>query len=161
MIFTLLVIYQIKHFLCDYPLQNKYMLGKFKPGNACVMPLAAHCSVHALATLLIALYFKPDLALWLALLDFSAHFVMDMVKANQKLLGRFKALDASSYKIIAEMATDGTAAGLPLTLSGDSVEQTKSYGRERLRNNTYFWWALGLDQSVHHLTHYLIIYFLL
>ena len=32
MIYLLLVIYQIKHFLCDYPLQGKFMLGKFKGG---------------------------------------------------------------------------------------------------------------------------------
>ena len=29
---------------------------------------------------------------------------------------------------------------------------------DKLRSNVYFWWALGLDQGVHHLTHYLIIY---
>ena len=31
-IFILLILFQIKHFLCDFPLQGKYMLGKFKGG---------------------------------------------------------------------------------------------------------------------------------
>ena len=26
----LLVLFQLKHFICDYPLQNAYMLGKMK-----------------------------------------------------------------------------------------------------------------------------------
>ena len=29
-IFVLLFAFQMKHFLADYPLQNVYMLGKFK-----------------------------------------------------------------------------------------------------------------------------------
>lgn len=28
---------------------------------------------------------------------------------------------------------------------------------KRIKSNTYFWWALGLDQMVHHLTHYVFI----
>ena len=27
-------------------------------------------------------------------------------------------------------------------------------------DNKYFWWSLGLDQMVHHMTHYVCIYFL-
>lgn len=59
---------------------------------------------------------------------------MDRIKASPKRLGKYKALTSSEF----EKATE---------------EQKKS--------NTYFWWALGLDQGVHHLTHYLIIYFLI
>ena len=90
MIFKLLVAYQLKHFLCDFPLQGRYMLGKFKGGTEWILPLAAHASVHALGTLLIALCVKPHLAASLALLDFFAHFLMDRVKASPKMLGRYK-----------------------------------------------------------------------
>lgn len=117
-VFALLIIFQIKHFLCDYPLQNEYMLGKFKPFPDWALPLIAHCSVHAAATLIIALVWGSEIAFKLAWLDFCIHFLMDHIKASKDLLGRWKP------------------------------------------DEKYFWWSLGLDQSVHHLTHYAIIYFL-
>ena len=80
-VFLLLVIYQLKHFLCDYPLQTQYMLGKFKP-HAWVWPLAAHAGVHAAGTLLVTAVFGPALALaiGLAALDLIAHFTIDRIK---------------------------------------------------------------------------------
>ncbi|MFY0656337.1 MAG: DUF3307 domain-containing protein [Neptunomonas phycophila] len=118
-IFLLLVIYQFKHFICDYLLQNEYMLGKFKQ-TGWIQPLTAHCMVHVAATLLIASFFTDSVGLIIALgaFDFVTHFAMDRVKASPNMLGRFK------------------------------PEQKE------------FWWALGLDQMWHHLTHYAIIYIL-
>ncbi len=80
--FLLLVIYQLKHFLCDYPLQTQYMLGKFKGGDEWKLPLTAHAGVHAAGTLLIGLFFAPvyGIAILLALLDFFAHFIIDRIK---------------------------------------------------------------------------------
>src|SRR5271170_5829243 len=100
MIWTLLIIYQIKHFLCDYPFQGKYMLGKFKPFPAFILPLLAHSFVHGLATFGIALYFRPALAIPLGLLDMLVDFTVDRIKASPKLLGRFKALSANEMKNI-------------------------------------------------------------
>lgn len=88
-IFTLLILYQFKHFIADFPLQGKYMLGKFNDGWSWVLPLIAHCSVHAALTLIISLYIDPKFW-WLAALDFVLHFTMDRIKAWKKLLGRFK-----------------------------------------------------------------------
>lgn len=125
-LFVLLVVFQLKHFLADYPLQGKYMLGKFKPGWEFLGPLAAHAGVHALLTWCIASVvigrgeWAGGLAEKLALMDFVVHFTMDRIKAGPKYLGRFK---------------------------------------DMMR--PYFWWCLGFDQMVHHLTHYAIIYFLL
>ena len=114
-LFLLLVLYQLKHFTCDYPLQNEYMLGKFK-ANGWILPLSAHAGVHALGTLVITISLvSPLLAVLFALFDFTIHFIMDRIKASPKLLGKFKA---------------------------DEKE---------------FWWALGFDQMVHHITHYMII----
>lgn len=153
-VLVLLVLYQFKHFICDYPLQGKYMLGKFKPGYDWVKPLAAHSLVHAAWTFAIVLHFQSKLALPMALLDFVLHFTMDRIKASPNLLGRFKALDANNYVGVAEMA----AGVMHVPLNKHDTELKVSWAKARLKHNTYFWWALGLDQMVHHLTHYLIIY---
>jgi hypothetical protein len=114
---SLLLVFQIKHFLADYPFQGKYMLGKFKGGTEWILPLLAHASVHAAFTFIIAFVFsqKISTAFWLGVLDLVIHFTMDRIKASPNLLGRFKP------------------------------------------DNKYFWWALGFDQMVHHVTHYFII----
>ncbi len=118
-IFILVAIYQVKHFLADFLLQHNYMLKKIRPGWNFAFPLALHCAVHGALTLLIALYFNPHLW-WLALVDFVIHFITDRIRSGPHYLGRFNDIH-------------------------DSV----------------FWWILGLDQMVHHLTHLLIIWILL
>lgn len=150
-IFILLVIYQIKHFLCDFPLQTPYMLRKFLPTwKEYAKPLAVHAGVHASFTFcIVAMYLlisgsNEYLILWLLpLLDFVIHFVQDRIKASPKLLGRYKALSADEFKKLIKPK---------LSEVGDRLRN------KRLRENTYFWWALGEDQMLHHLTHYLIIY---
>lgn len=124
-LFLLLVLFQLKHFLADFPLQGRYMLGKFSRDRAVWIPaLLAHCAVHALLTLLICGWWgwstvATGVVILLAALDFAVHFVVDRVKASPDLLGRWKP------------------------------------------DSRYFWWALGADQAAHHLTHYVIIYWLL
>lgn len=89
LLFQLLIIYQLKHFLADFPLQGRYMLGKFKGGTEWILPLAAHASVHWLFTLVICLAIKP--AMWpLAFLDFGVHFCVDRLKASPNFGGRWK-----------------------------------------------------------------------
>lgn len=176
-VLILLVVYQIKHFLCDYPLQGRYMLGKFKGGHEWVLPLLAHSGVHAVATFLISFVFIcfrlsiestglpfdyaliSLFALKLAMFDMVVHFTMDRIKASPNLLGRYKALDANCYVGIAEMAETGTCGSVKLTEAEYAANKLKA--KDRLKSNTYFWWALGLDQAVHHLTHYVIIAVLL
>ena len=141
-IFLLLAIYQVKHFLCDFPLQGSWMLRKFLPGWEFAGPLAAHAGLHALFTFGIALIFswRPGnvpFCLALAAFDFVVHFTMDRIKAGPKYLGRFKALSAKEFGELWS-STFGSAP--------------------QLKHNTYFWWSLGLDQMVHHLTHYAVIY---
>jgi hypothetical protein len=131
-IFILLVIFQLKHFVADYPLQNAFMLGKFKDGWAFALPLAAHAGVHALFTFCIAFSVtnRSLLSALLALADFVIHFMMDRIKAGKKYLGRFK----------------------PLT-----AEKFPTASKEEKRQNEFFWWSLGFDQMIHHLTHYAIM----
>lgn len=89
LLFTLLILFQIKHFVADFPLQNTYMLGKMK-ATEWVKPLAAHAFVHGVFTLWIALiYTNIYVALTLALLDSVIHFFVDRLKASPSIGGRF------------------------------------------------------------------------
>ena len=91
-------VFQVKHFVADYPLQIPYMLRKFRPGWDFFIPLSAHCFVHSIFTVFIALYWNPSLW-WLGLLDFVAHFVMDRLKSGPKYLGRYNNMAQSAYWI--------------------------------------------------------------
>ena len=94
--FLLLVIYQLKHYIADFPLQREYMLRKTRAQWDFVLPLATHCFVHAIGTLIICLIFAPALY-WLAVLDFVVHFIMDRVKSGPKYLGRFNDLSKAGF----------------------------------------------------------------
>jgi hypothetical protein len=145
-VLALLVAFQLKHFLADYPFQNEYMLGKFK-SKGWVKPLAAHAGVHAFMTFLITgPLVGAAKAVTFATFDFGIHFVMDRIKASPRLLGRFKALSAKDFRVVAMVANQSNAA-----------IEAREEARSALRANKYFWWALGADQTVHHLTHYAII----
>lgn len=145
-VFLLLIVYQLKHFVADYPLQTSYMLGKFKPGWGYLKPLLAHVAVHGFGTLLIAAAFGATarLALGLAVFDATIHFIMDRIKAAPHIMGRWKMLSGKEMMSI---------------LSYRDTIGLDKYSAE-LRGNRLFWWALGFDQMVHHLTHYAIIYVL-
>lgn len=145
-VFELLIAFQLKHFIADYPLQTQYMLGKFK-AKGWVEPLAAHAGVHAVLTAMLASIagVAPLHSLGLAFCDFCIHFAMDRIKADPDLLGRFKALSGDEYKELQKQKYWWHPA-------------TAFFARRKLRGNTLFWYSLGLDQMVHHLTHYAIIY---
>lgn len=146
-VFTLLVIYQVKHFFADYPLQGEFMLRKFaKDPKIWVPALSAHAGVHALFTLAIAFFWvgPTNLPLALAFFDFVVHFAMDRIKASPSMLGRFKPLGAAEIGEVLQSASYGNTVAI-----------------RRLKHNTYFWWSLGFDQMVHHLSDLLIVFCLL
>jgi hypothetical protein len=147
----LLIAFQVKHLLADYFLQTPWMLGKFKPGWDFLGPLAAHCGVHAFATLIIFWLVRADLwlALSLAALDFTLHFLMDRVKASPRMLGRWKPLTAAEMLEAQQVVQAEESYGV--------CSWERSNARDRLRGNTRFWWSLGFDQFFHHLTHYGLI----
>lgn len=150
MIWILLIVYQNKHWLADYPMQGQYMLGKFKPYPHFILPLLAHGAVHGLFTFAIALFLKPfAYALALGLFDMIVHSIVDWIKANPSIGGRFEALSKNEMKnILSYIPTLG-------------IEEVRKKFGKQLKSNTYFWWALGLDQKAHHYTHYFIIWMLL
>ena len=151
-IFQMLFVFQIKHFLADYPLQTPYMLGKFQSGIGFVKPLAAHCGVHAAFTFMIVMmwnaeeYDRLTVALLLAGFDFVIHFVMDRIKASPDMMGHWKALSASEYRQTVTAGAHWKKGAI------------RELAELKLRHNKYFWWALGFDQMVHHLTDYVIIF---
>lgn len=163
-LFLLLVLYQLKHFICDYPLQGKYMLGKFKGGYDWILPLSAHCLLHGLFTLIIALIFNPHVALVVTALDMFIHFCMDRIKASPDLLGRFKSLSADEFKtqLYQRQKSESFMDAEHLDDESRKVHRQNVKNIDnKFKRNTYFWWSLGLDQMVHHLTHYLIIWMIL
>lgn len=85
---ALLIAFQVKHFLADFPFQTPYMLRKTAPGWAFVVPLGVHCLIHAAMTAVIVGWVQPRL-LWLAVADFLIHFAMDRFKSGPRYLGRF------------------------------------------------------------------------
>lgn len=151
MIWVLLVIYQVKHFVCDYPLQGRFMLGKFLPYPKFILPLLAHSAVHAVATFMIAVCFKPVwVAALLGLLDGAIHFGVDRVKASPDILGRFKALSGTEYMALLEERNRISGIAPDGHVEIDKID-------DKFKGNVYFWWALGADQMAHHLTHYMLI----
>ena len=141
----LLGVFEIKHFLADFLLQTDSHTGKFKK-EGWILPLADHCAIHGIMTLLIILAVKPWLW-YLCLVDFAAHFITDRIKASPDLLGRFKALSGREYVIFKGM-TDHHNEGI------------RRAARESVRSNIYFWYVLGLDQLVHQLTGLFIVWLL-
>lgn len=140
-LFVPLFLYQLKHFIADYPAQsNRFMLGKFYPARRFILPLLAHVGVHAVGTFLITLAFTASslLGIKLALFDAAVHFVMDRIKASPRLMGRWKPLTAPDY-----------------------LEAQRTGNRKALHGNILFWNSLGLDQMVHHLTHYVCIWWIM
>ena len=144
-IFALLVIFQFKHLIADYFLQGGFMLKKFLPGWNFFLPLLAHTLVHGLFTIVIVLFYAPSLW-WLGLVDMTIHFIMDRIKAGPKYLGRFKALSAKEFKKVYDTY-----------LHADN-EESRNKAKSRIKSNIYFWWSLGVDQMVHHLTDLFVVY---
>ncbi len=146
----LLIVFQEKHWIADYPLQGQYMLGKFKEYPHFILPLLAHGFVHGLFTFAIASFVQPwKYAMVLGAMDMLIHSTVDFIKANPSLGGRFEALSKREMKSILSYVP---------SLGADKVEEL--FGAQ-LKSNRYFWWTLGLDQKAHHLTHYLLIWLMI
>lgn len=95
-LFVLALVWQVKHFVADFPLQNTYMQKKFARVGW-IAPLAAHCGVHAVMSLVLfaiaaLLLGRVDLlgvAVLLAGIDGFSHFVIDRLKAHPDIGGKY------------------------------------------------------------------------
>jgi hypothetical protein len=99
-VLSLFFMFQIKHFVCDFLLQNQYMLGKFKDWPHFIKPLAAHSMVNALGTLLIGCILAPRLALSWFSVDLISHFIIDRIKARRTAKLGLTAKDALFWFLI-------------------------------------------------------------
>lgn len=159
--YILSTLFHLKHFIADFPLQNEYMLGKFKL-EGWVKPLAAHCAVHAIMTFGILILLAPWLSLLmvisLSVMDFCIHFTMDRIKASPNMLGKFESLDKQCFKGVYAFAKGDFKSMKIDDMLTDAEKQEKiAWGKRRLKENKYFWWSLGVDQLIHGLTHELIV----
>lgn len=104
-------IFQVKHFVCDYPLQTAYQVhnkGTYgHPGGL------IHAGIHGIGTLAVFLAVPPTLALGAALVvaEVVIHYHVDWAKCQ--------------------------------------ISRRLGYTPK----DTRFWWAIGADQLVHHLTY--------
>lgn len=96
LLFWLLLVYQVKHFLADFVFQNVWMLQKARPGWDFAIPLAIHSGVHAAFSLAIIVFVAPE-AWWLACVDFILHFVVDRIKAGPRYLGRYSDMRSKAF----------------------------------------------------------------
>jgi hypothetical protein len=85
-ILIVIVLLQIKHFVVDFLLQNKYQWsnkGTYgHPGGV------LHSGLHGVGTYLcVSLFTRPDIALGLALIDWTIHYHIDWAKMqlNERL----------------------------------------------------------------------------
>lgn len=81
-ILGLVVAFQLKHFICDGPLQTKAMVdSKSKYGDGLGV---VHSAIHGIGTAVVLLFWLPagKLLLGLAVLDFLIHYHTDYAKEN-------------------------------------------------------------------------------
>lgn len=86
--FILLFAFQVKHFICDYPLQTPYMLQKANK-EKWIKPLFAHAFTHTVGTFIIVSFFNIQLAILLSLCDLILHFMVDRIKASPNIGNRW------------------------------------------------------------------------
>lgn len=78
----------VKHYVADFVLQTDWMAHGKEQERGWLLPLVAHVSCHALATLLVALVVAPHLW-WLCLVDFTIHISIDRAKTLVGRVGRW------------------------------------------------------------------------
>lgn len=83
MIVLMLVSFAIKHWLCDFILQNNWMaVGKGQKKDW-FMPLLAHAITNAMGTMWLLIAFNFERYWYLAIIEIVVHFIVDRIKAVQ------------------------------------------------------------------------------
>lgn len=117
-LWLLLIAFQAKHFLCDFPWQTSWMLGKGKPWPQFLLPLGLHAGVHAASTFAIATVYLGEKGLLegamqvpfgFLLADFALHAIIDRIKASPFLGGRWHPSQPAFWNAL---ALDQLAHGL-------------------------------------------------
>lgn len=73
-----------KHFIVDFPLQTAFQRNN--KGNYGHLGGVLHAFLHGLGTWLCFIWYKPEVAMWLAIADYGLHYHIDWgkVKLNKK-----------------------------------------------------------------------------
>lgn len=84
----LLILFYLKHFVADFIFQNeKIATQKGKKINI----LLLHSTHHGILSFLILIFFvKLQIAFFFLFIEILFHSLIDFLKANEKLLGRYK-----------------------------------------------------------------------
>ncbi|HVT62569.1 MAG TPA: hypothetical protein VHD33_03685 [Legionellaceae bacterium] len=85
---------------------------------------------------------------------------MDRIKAGKKYMGRWKALSASEW-VEAKRRSECEWVDIHGDQITDATKPMNAIYRKQIIGNRLFWICLGIDQLIHHLTHYVCIYFIL
>jgi len=125
----LYVFFIIKHFVFDYIVQIEYRQGWRRNLLHYLWPTTIHAGIHASVTLSLIMAINPSVW-YLALVELLSHLIIDIVRINPNLLGRYKVLSQSDW-----------------------LSATK----EGARQGILYWWVLGLDQTLHYLTYVFIV----
>jgi len=173
LIFLLLVVFNYKQLVADWLLQTDYHQRKAARGWDFLGPLLSHVSNHFIFTTLISagvlFYFDHPAPLGFGMLiglgDGIVHFYFDRIKAGPKYMGRWKMRSGHQVLCCKEIlaAKPGDRYFEPTFDQWCEYEEyllklDQRDARRALHGNRLFWWSLGFDQSVHHLTNYAAIY---
>jgi hypothetical protein len=133
-IFVLLLAFEVKQLLCDYPILPDFLLKRFHSNG--IKAFILYSAFHGFITFTICLLLtnaEYPLALLMSLLDFAAGFALAMFRSHSSMIARFKPLD---------------------------LDEFMSASRKAKRQHRMYWTFFGLDQAIHHMTHFSIIYIL-
>lgn len=91
----LFLLFEFKHFICDFLLQTKYMLGKFNDKfKDYWYPLYLHASINGCGAFLISIFISNNdnnikASILIFIIEIILHFIIDRIKASKKLLNRW------------------------------------------------------------------------
>ena len=93
-IFLLLIIFSIKPMLGDFILQSSNtVIGKGKKNWGFVKPLASHCLVHAILSIIVIVSFLDLKFLWFIPVEFIIHFIIDRLKSGPRYGGKISQME--------------------------------------------------------------------
>lgn len=133
-IFLILIAFEVKQFICDYPIHPTFILKRFQTdGNRAFI---LHALAHACLTFLICFFMTTaelPLIFMLASLDFLIDFMLAIFRSRTQLIAHWRPLDLEEFMLASR--------------------------RDKVRHRL-FWAAYGLSRTIRHLTALGILYIL-
>lgn len=94
-VIVILILFELKHFLCDWVFQTEYMAAGKCRLHGWLMPLLSHAGLHAVGTFAVMLIVSRSIrvAAFLAVFDLICHFTIDRIKSSPNMFGTYKTQD--------------------------------------------------------------------